>query len=118
MGCICGKASAIEDNRETPRLRPALASHVVSAPAIASEKLPVRVNSHDAERRGERQGYSIHQQLQAIGSIPKAMEGEQVTAGWPAWLVAVAGESIRGWVPRRADSFEKLDKVSYWLSSS
>ncbi|KAL2347969.1 hypothetical protein Fmac_001969 [Flemingia macrophylla] len=38
------------------------------------------------------------------------MEGEHVAAGWPSWLAAVAGEAINGWLPRRADSFEKLDK--------
>ncbi|KAK6934260.1 Protein kinase domain [Dillenia turbinata] len=47
----------------------------------------------------------------AMGTLPKAVEGEQVAAGWPPWLAAVAGEAIRGWVPRRADSFEKLDKI-------
>lgn len=45
------------------------------------------------------------------GRFPKATEGEQVAAGWPAWLSAVAGEAINGWLPRRADTFEKLDKV-------
>jgi cyclin-dependent kinase 12/13 len=42
---------------------------------------------------------------------PKHLEGEYVAAGWPTWLSSVAGEAIRGWIPRRADSFEKLDKV-------
>ncbi|KAF8376924.1 hypothetical protein HHK36_030295 [Tetracentron sinense] len=46
-----------------------------------------------------------------IISMPKGVEGEQVAAGWPSWLTAVAGEAIKGWVPRRADSFEKLDKI-------
>ncbi|MCO5562608.1 hypothetical protein L7F22_016236 [Adiantum nelumboides] len=46
-----------------------------------------------------------------IGNLPKHVEGEQVAAGWPAWLSAVAGEAIQGWIPRRADSFEKLDKI-------
>jgi hypothetical protein len=43
------------------------------------------------------------------------VEGEQVAAGWPPWLVAVAAEAVRGWVPRRAESFEKLDKVTHAL---
>jgi hypothetical protein len=34
-----------------------------------------------------------------------------VSAGWPRWLTDVAGEAVRGWVPRKAESFEKLDKV-------
>jgi hypothetical protein len=43
--------------------------------------------------------------------VPRAVEAEQVAVGWPPWLVAVAPEAVRGWVPRRAESFEKLDKV-------
>ncbi|KAH9328803.1 hypothetical protein KI387_000911 [Taxus chinensis] len=41
----------------------------------------------------------------------KHIHGEQVAAGWPSWLSAVAGEAIKGWIPRRADTFEKLDKI-------
>ncbi|XP_008794856.1 probable serine/threonine-protein kinase At1g54610 [Phoenix dactylifera] len=46
-----------------------------------------------------------------LSNPPKGVHGEQVAAGWPAWLSAVAGEAIRGWTPRRANSFEKLDKI-------
>lgn len=46
-----------------------------------------------------------------LGNLQKYVEGEQVAAGWPAWLSAVAGEAIQGWVPLRAESFEKLEKV-------
>lgn len=31
--------------------------------------------------------------------------------GWPSWLVAVAGDAIKDWTPRRADTFQKIDKV-------
>ncbi|KAK4766506.1 hypothetical protein SAY87_008148 [Trapa incisa] len=53
-----------------------------------------------------------------IGQVPKAAEGEQVAAGWPSWLSAVAGEAINGWLPRRADTFEKLDKIGQGTYSS
>lgn len=39
------------------------------------------------------------------------IEGGLVSAGWPSWLASVAGEAIDGWLPRRVESFEKLDKV-------
>lgn len=52
-----------------------------------------------------------HHHHPGSGMIPKSVEGEQVAAGWPSWLATVAGEAIKGWVPRRADSFEKLDKI-------
>ncbi|XP_008791720.2 probable serine/threonine-protein kinase At1g54610 [Phoenix dactylifera] len=148
MGCVCGKPSAIEDSRESPRGRPPAPYTVSAAPTklsasvertaatavtvsslrreevvtlrgdggavLVAEKKhmsgPIRANAQDVERRRERLAYSSHP-MRVAGGVPKAMEGEQVAAGWPPWLAAVAGEAIRGWVPRRADSFEKLDKI-------
>ncbi|KAL4297571.1 hypothetical protein GQ457_12G006010 [Hibiscus cannabinus] len=46
-----------------------------------------------------------------LGNLPKYIEGEHVAAGWPAWLSAVAGEAINGWVPLKADSYQKLEKI-------
>ncbi|MCO5579137.1 hypothetical protein L7F22_032989 [Adiantum nelumboides] len=45
------------------------------------------------------------------GNVPKNLEGEQVAAGWPPWLASIAGDVLVGWIPRRADAFEKLSKV-------
>lgn len=50
-----------------------------------------------------------------LGNLQKYVEGEHVAAGWPAWLSAVAGEAIHGWVPLKVDSFEKLEKVRFCL---
>ncbi|URE10554.1 kinase family [Musa troglodytarum] len=46
-----------------------------------------------------------------IVDVPDGITGEYVAAGWPSWLATVAGEAIKGWLPRRGDSFEKLDKI-------
>ncbi|XP_022725247.1 probable serine/threonine-protein kinase At1g54610 [Durio zibethinus] len=54
----------------------------------------------------------------ASGRVLNSIEGEQIAAGWPSWLVAVAGEAIKGWVPRRANTFEKLDKIGQGTYSS
>ncbi|XP_059654827.1 probable serine/threonine-protein kinase At1g09600 [Cornus florida] len=51
-------------------------------------------------------------------STRNGVEGAHVAAGWPSWLTAVAGEAIQGWVPRKADSFEKLDKIGQGTYSS
>ncbi|CAA0834798.1 Probable serine/threonine-protein kinase [Striga hermonthica] len=58
--------------------------------------------------RGERRRSRPNPRL---SNPPKHIHGEQVAAGWPSWLSAVAGEAINGWTPRRADSFEKIDKI-------
>uniref|UniRef100_A0ACD5ZES9 Uncharacterized protein n=1 Tax=Avena sativa TaxID=4498 RepID=A0ACD5ZES9_AVESA len=43
--------------------------------------------------------------------VPQGFSGEHVIAGWPSWLTSVAGEVVHGWLPRRADTFERLDKI-------
>ncbi|ESW10148.1 hypothetical protein PHAVU_009G184700 [Phaseolus vulgaris] len=53
-----------------------------------------------------------------LGNLHKYVQGEHVAAGWPAWLSAVAGEAIHGWVPLRADAFEKLEKIGQGTYSS
>ncbi|RDX99774.1 Protein IMPAIRED IN BABA-INDUCED STERILITY 1, partial [Mucuna pruriens] len=53
-----------------------------------------------------------------LGNLQKYVQGEHVAAGWPAWLSAVAGEAIHGWVPLRADAFEKLEKIGQGTYSS
>ncbi|OVA07759.1 Protein kinase domain [Macleaya cordata] len=137
MGCVCGKASAIEDSRESPKERiSSKASSDLRVPRVASSRREevirakdrpnsrdgrvividkqvngsTRLHTENFERKRDKTEFlSLHQP--GAGIIPKAIEGEQVAAGWPPWLAAVAGEAIRGWVPRRADSFEKMDKI-------
>ncbi|KHN36642.1 Putative serine/threonine-protein kinase [Glycine soja] len=46
-----------------------------------------------------------------LGRVPKGLEGEQVAAGWPTWFSSVAGEAVQGWIPRKADTFERFHKI-------
>lgn len=73
---------------------------------------------HIQKQRRERAEAAVAADRPGAGRVPKAAEGEQVAAGWPGWLSAVAGEAIKGWVPRRADTFEKLDKIGQGTYSS
>lgn len=57
-------------------------------------------------------------QMSRIFSVRDGVDGAQAVAGWPSWLTAAAGEAIKGWIPRKADSFEKLDKVCQQFFSS
>jgi len=57
-------------------------------------------------------GFNIFPPSNIPTIVPHSPEAELIAAGWPSWLTSVAGEAIKGWVPRRAESFEKLDKVS------
>nr|XP_043628433.1 probable serine/threonine-protein kinase At1g54610 [Erigeron canadensis] len=61
----------------------------------------------------------VHQnEICRVFNTVNGVDGTQEAAGWPAWLTAVAGEAIKGWLPRRADSFEKLDKIGQGTYSS
>lgn len=53
-----------------------------------------------------------------IPDVPNGFQAEHVAAGWPAWLTAVAGEAVKGWLPRKSDSFEKLNKIGQGTYSS
>lgn len=44
-------------------------------------------------------------------NMNRQAEAEQIAAEWPSWLSNVAGEAVQGWLPLKADSFQKLDKV-------
>ncbi|XP_042020216.1 probable serine/threonine-protein kinase At1g54610 isoform X2 [Salvia splendens] len=69
------------------------------------------VERKDENARRPRGGRRRSRPNPRLSNPPKNIHGEQVAAGWPSWLSAVAGEAINGWTPRRADSFEKIDKI-------
>lgn len=60
------------------------------------------------KQRGERRKSKPNPRL---SNLPKHLRGEQVAAGWPSWLSDACGEALNGWIPRRADTYEKIDKV-------
>ncbi|KAL2244118.1 UNVERIFIED_CONTAM: putative serine/threonine-protein kinase [Sesamum indicum] len=72
------------------------------------QKEEERKDENARRPRGERRRSRPNPRL---SNPTKHIHGEQVAAGWPSWLSAVAGEAINGWTPRRADSFEKIDKA-------
>ncbi|KAL6543269.1 hypothetical protein OROHE_010789 [Orobanche hederae] len=136
MGCICGKY-AVDDSKESPgeslsnkSISSSRAPQSVSSGRDQSYQRKagrdkegsvtlidkqvtgsVRLQEESFGRKGEKAEYTSVVHHPRAGMVPRANEGEQVAAGWPPWLAAVAGEAIKGWLPRRADSFEKLDKI-------
>ncbi|KAK6157159.1 hypothetical protein DH2020_011407 [Rehmannia glutinosa] len=144
MGCVCGKpSSAVKDSEESPKQRELIrkTSELRVARAISKkrdesfsskEKLEIgdiKIGLIDKKVSGSRRVrddfYDKKREtcddlsnFPSIRNVPRAVEGEQVAAGWPSWLVAVAGEAISGWVPRKADTFEKLDKIGQGTYSS
>ncbi|KAI5440116.1 probable serine/threonine-protein kinase At1g54610 [Lathyrus oleraceus] len=56
--------------------------------------------------------------MSRILSVQNFSGDQCVDSGWPVWLSSVAAEAIKGWVPRRADTFEKLDQIGQGAYSS
>ncbi|CAN1811470.1 hypothetical protein LINPERHAP1_LOCUS26230 [Linum perenne] len=65
--------------------------------------------------RGSSNGDSLNFRLM---NLHRFVERERVAAGWPAWLSDVTSEAIQGWVPLKADSFQKLDKAKVHIAAS
>ncbi|KAK3159813.1 hypothetical protein QOZ80_1BG0051380 [Eleusine coracana subsp. coracana] len=123
MGCVCGRPSVVDDGpcQTTPPPASKLSAAAAGVAAVRREEEVLkqqqqlqhaRVGSRREEVLERRRAMlAMAAACQARSPVPRTVEGEQVAAGWPPWLVAVAPEAVRGWVPRRAESFEKLDKI-------
>ncbi|WOG89241.1 hypothetical protein DCAR_0208478 [Daucus carota subsp. sativus] len=67
-----------------------------------------KTNKKKSGENGEKSGSA----LQAPEKLRSLSEFRVKTCrGWPLWLSEVAGDALRDWTPRRANSFQKLDKI-------
>ncbi|XP_078159732.1 protein kinase superfamily protein [Carex rostrata] len=113
MGCVQGRAAGASPSPRASRVARAEAGPTnadvvkkekgAGAEAVVREEAPPQQPKKERKRQGKADPRH--------GSFSNRTRGEQVAAGWPPWLAAVAGEAINGWTPRRADSFEKIDKI-------
>ncbi|KAI4338503.1 hypothetical protein MLD38_023553 [Melastoma candidum] len=118
MGCVFGKEAS---TRRVERERSERNEGVGEVRAKVSNREVIdEVGNGGVNRRADDVGGAVRPRTERrrssrpnprLSNPPRNVHGEQVAAGWPAWLSEVAGEAIRGWIPRRADSFEKLDKI-------
>lgn len=125
MGCVASKnvvvtpavdsSGILRDHRE--RSGPITTSSQqyqtvqVTRPACLLRKEEKEGNCLELEEYGKASAGCTTSQSFRLENLNKYIEGEQVAAGWPSWLSAVAGDAIQGWVPLKADAFEKLEKV-------
>ena len=125
MGCVASKnavsvtpaadSSGGLRDRSQPRAQGSVAPLPVPVPSLCSSSSATR-RLEKVKDEAEEAGTAVVAVAAAswsfrLWSLRKSLEGEQVAAGWPPWLSAVAGEAIQGWIPLKADSFEKLEKV-------
>ncbi|KAL6996884.1 hypothetical protein U1Q18_007011 [Sarracenia purpurea var. burkii] len=111
MGCFLGTPAAGDETRDVRR-RLCGGSH----PRRNVERLSdaggggVRIRRDGVERVKERIRHSADPP--APDRIkPKPGFCLKTSQGWPSWLCDVAGDAIKDWPPRRANTFEKIDKI-------
>ncbi|KAI3686346.1 hypothetical protein L1987_80021 [Smallanthus sonchifolius] len=102
MGCVLGK-------RATP-------DHTASKSNTHRRNGQQSSPTHNVEHVVSLPG--VDRIRQSIGEIPapdrrrpKPAYSLKTSQGWPSWLCDVAGDAIKDWTPRRANSFEKIDKI-------
>ncbi|KAM7279743.1 hypothetical protein ACFE04_006877 [Oxalis oulophora] len=61
-------------------------------------------------KKGSNGGRSLSFSIK-LGFSNRFSEAEHIAAGWPTWLSSVAAEAVHGWLPLRAEAYEKLEKI-------
>ncbi|KAK7328343.1 hypothetical protein VNO77_22447 [Canavalia gladiata] len=139
MGCICSKAKSpneyigqnhvkgLKANKSSKHLGTSLRREKDATARLISKGNEGSTSiSSDEDKKGTPkqmvqmgfEGQHGGNGISKMFGVTGGEKGAQVLAGWPSWLTAVAGEAISGWIPRRADSFEKLDKIGQGTYSS
>ncbi|CAL0301216.1 unnamed protein product [Lupinus luteus] len=117
MGCVLGKdssAAEVAAEREWERSRRRREEEKrEEVKEVKDEVIEGEIENGGGgeEKRGRSSRRRSSKPNPRLSNPSGHVHGEQVAAGWPSWLSKVAGEAINGLVPRRADSFEKLDKI-------
>lgn len=115
MGCLCSKGAKDDANATSGRKTPSRKSDSATD-AISNNGGTAVLNAKTKENLygGEKVAVALDARISSGNNAElKGLSGEHVVAGWPSWLVNVAPKAVEGWLPRRADSFEKLAKVNY-----
>ncbi|KAL7114477.1 hypothetical protein ACP275_04G123500 [Erythranthe tilingii] len=102
MGCVLGKRAA---GKREARRKQKNDERPDSEPAAAAAAAVARAN----EKKTEEVPTAI-----AAAAMPEFRLRRGLSSGgevWPSWLNEVAGHAIKDWKPRRANTFEKLDKI-------
>ncbi|KAK1395604.1 putative serine/threonine-protein kinase [Heracleum sosnowskyi] len=63
------------------------------------------------ENQRKKGQYAFRGYHASFGRIPGSSEAELIAAGWPSWMVEYAGEALKGWVPRKEKSFQRLETI-------
>lgn len=130
MGCVIGRevsSGVVSESKEEKRdLSVESNRKVDDVPVTNTRSKTLEVPDGGTETQKEEKGDGVQRPSRGerrrskpnprLSNPPKHLRGEQVAAGWPPWLTVACGEALNGWIPRKADTFEKIDKVGGFIS--
>ncbi|OMO93784.1 hypothetical protein COLO4_16677 [Corchorus olitorius] len=123
MGCVFGKQSKSSSSDRRRSKTSAASQPTRTRRRRSSDESSTVVSVTDAvdgvDVKEQERPRQQHQKARHTGDFPVNIPGPELRRphpelnqqGWPSWLMAVAGEAIRDWTPRRANTFEKLEKI-------
>ncbi|CAI8591601.1 unnamed protein product [Vicia faba] len=124
MGCICSKGKSSDENgRELKTKNKKSSKRLVVSNRENDATTHLISNTYhrdspDITREGTGSEQDIKKIITCLSVKTNGQRTSIVVPGWPSWLTSVAAEAIVGWLPRRADSFHKLDKIGQGTYSS
>lgn len=120
MGCISSKnascltdqgASPVQDRENAPE--PDFSSTNQQHRAFVDHSLEGSHNNRRSRKSRRLGGSDLRIGASLISGLShRNLEAEQAAAGWPSWLCSAASEAVHGWVPLKAEAFQKLEKVT------
>ncbi|KAJ0436389.1 putative protein-serine/threonine kinase CMGC-CDK-CRK7-CDK9 family [Helianthus annuus] len=122
MGCVLGKTADRRSKSTVRRSKSTVRRDRAEEPqSTAANDTKTVENVEEVRSDGARVDKTVEKRIRqaAVAGDARAAEGRRLkkeyslnaAPAWPQWLSDVAGDVIRDWTPRRANSFEKLDKI-------
>ncbi|XP_010470363.1 PREDICTED: probable serine/threonine-protein kinase At1g54610 isoform X2 [Camelina sativa] len=120
MGCVFGREAAATSEPKQAKSSKASGVEGESSVQVTNKRsngaVSEVVEKKNEEENGDKERKSKGDRRRSkpnprLSNPSKHWRGEQVAAGWPSWLSDACGEALNGWVPRKADTFEKIDKI-------
>lgn len=106
MGCVLGKRAAKDQQKSSG------ARGRIKTSSNAANNVTTVVKDRNGGAANAKQKVHGTREFQAPEwrnmNPMMGMRGQQ---GWPSWLLDAAGDAIQSWTPRRANTFEKIDKI-------
>ncbi|CAK9186934.1 unnamed protein product [Ilex paraguariensis] len=108
MGCVLGTSGSRDTHRRSSRTTQS--SRSIQEPAVSVTD-GVRVRNDGAVRDREKIRHSSDFPPTDRQKFKPEYSLKTNQQGWPSWLSTVLGDAIKDWTPRKANTFEKLDKI-------